>query len=1006
MSISITDFWKLLAQSRLLTSQQVKQLATDFSQLKQETPATPKTVAEWLLAKNVVSRYQAAVVLAGRTGPFFFGDYKVYDRIEQGRLKGAYRGHHTATGHPVTLQFIRGEVAKDEQQWASAAKQASAASRIVSPHVQRYFAAVDLQSIKFLVAEDLRGKSLDERLSGGRFPVAEACRIARQMAIGLSQMHQGGRAHGDVRPANIFVETIPQQPANAKLLFEAHQLPGPIDCTQQDASGPLAAMADYLAPELTIAGKSPDAASDAYALGCTLHVLLTGDLPFAGGTAAQKLVRHGKEAPKALEQKDVPPKLAQVVLALMGKSPKARPALATVIEQLAAFVEPNALQANLPAPPASLASYEKAISQLSSKSAVNPAAITAAAAIAAPATVPPKTNPIGAEVLSSAPLSATPAAIASPLASPRGNSSAEELVRRRAAAQRSNRTTTIVAAVTVAAVALIGSVIWMVGLRPRPPVIAQNTSSVLPANVSPATAESQAVTGPSAAEAAAAVEAAANTITTPAGVRLHLVADDGKTPWASPTEGMPVSFRLVAPEAQAILVLRPAALLASAEGARVLAALGPRFASGRTSFEEASGVKFEEIERLIVSLHEADGGSPRVNFVVKTTEPIAQAKLLEKWGKPTAAKEKGKTYFTGANKAYFVSNAPEDAGTFAMGDARGMKEVAAVGGAPPLLFREMERLRRMSDSERHFTAMFYPQFLASAEGEALFAGELGRLRSPLAWLLGNSWQATSISLHCDDSFYLEMRMLPPLDQLPGDLARDVRGRLNQIPREVESYTDAMVLMPYWSRLGRRFPLMIGQLHQQLRVAVEGNHVLANSVLPGAAAHNLVLGGELLVSTTPGAAPAAAVASKAVSGAKTIDDALALKTTYTFDQESLEFAMRDLAADVTTQLKGSPVEFAIKILGDDLKVDGITRNQSIRDFKQENQTIADILTALVRKANPVTTVKDPSETDQKLLWLVGPDPENAGKQVVLITTRTAAKNKKYNLPAVFVAKGKK
>jgi serine/threonine-protein kinase len=57
-------------------------------------------------------------------------------------------------------------------------------------------------------------------------------------------------------------------------------------------------MADYLAPELTIAGKSPDAASDAYALGCTLYVLLTGELPFAGGTAAQKLVRHGKEAPK------------------------------------------------------------------------------------------------------------------------------------------------------------------------------------------------------------------------------------------------------------------------------------------------------------------------------------------------------------------------------------------------------------------------------------------------------------------------------------------------------------------------------------------------------------------------------------------------------------------------------------------------------------------------------------------------------------------------------------
>ena len=89
-------------------------------------------------------------------------------------------------------------------------------------------------------------------------------------------------------------------------------------------------------------------------------------------------------------------------------------------------------------------------------------------------------------------------------------------------------------------------------------------------------------------------------------------------------------------------------------------------------------------------------------------------------------------------------------------------------------------------------------------------------------------------------------------------------------------------------------------------------------------------------------------------------------------------MRDLAEDVKGNLKGAPFEFAIKLFGSDLEKDGITRNQSVRDFKQENQTVAEILTALVRKANPITTVKDPSEADQKLIWVIGPDPENAGK----------------------------
>jgi eukaryotic-like serine/threonine-protein kinase len=128
-----------------------------------------------------------------------------------------------------------------------------------------------------------------------------------------------------------------------------------------------------------------------------------------------------------------------------------------------------------------------------------------------------------------------------------------------------------------------------------------------------------------------------------------------------------------------------------------------------------------------------------------------------------------------------------------------------------------------------------------------------------------------------------------------------------------------------------------------------------------------------------------------------------KTSFSFDQQSLEFAMRDLADDVKANLRGAPFDFSIKIIGDDLKLDGITRNQSIRDFKQENQTVADILTALVLKANPVTTVKDPSEKDQKLVWAIGPDPDNPSKEAVLITTRTAAAAKKYMLGPPFVPK---
>jgi hypothetical protein len=339
-----------------------------------------------------------------------------------------------------------------------------------------------------------------------------------------------------------------------------------------------------------------------------------------------------------------------------------------------------------------------------------------------------------------------------------------------------------------------------------------------------------------------------------------------------------------------------------------------------------------------------------------------------------------------------------------MGEARDIKEVAAAKGAPPVVFREIERLRRASDDQRHFTLLFYPQFLFNDDGEPLFAAERAKVRQPLAWLLGDHLQAAAMSGHFGDAFYFEMRMLASLDKEPYQLADELRGRLDKIPRSLEDYFVTLEAPAYWKKLAFRYPGMVQELHSQMRVGVENDQAIINAILPAMAAHNLVLGGELLVATTPGQAVSVAAAAPA-PGPKTVADALQLKTSFSFDSQSLEFAMRDLAEEVQGNLKGAPLEFAIKIIGDDLKLEGITRNQSIRDFKQENQTVADILTALVRKANPVTTVQDPSERDQKLVWLIGPDPENPAKQAILITTRAAAATKKYTLPPPFVSKSK-
>ena len=1026
MSLPTANFWRLLEESRLQTPDQCRQLAADFAHVKGvQDGSNSKTLAEWLVARNILSRYQTTILLGGRSGPFLYGDYSVYDRIDKGRLAGSFRAIHRPTGHPVLLTFLTGPIIQDAGLWAAAANDALSASRIISPHVQRFFEPVDLLSFKFLVSEDLRGSTADERLSSGRFSVPEACRLVRLAAVGLAQMHQAGRVHGDLRGANLWIENAtPANPGNLKLLFEPHLPPQPINFAATESAAKLAVTADYLAPELMQPGKVPDPLSDVYALGCTLYCLLTGSPPFAGGNVQQKMVRHASEAIRPLEQFGVPPQLSQLVAFMMAKNPAVRFQSASIVaEQLTPFVDPQVLYLQPPSPLATQAAYENWIAQKQLQLAAQAATPRPVARHAMPGlnlNLDPgkteKAKPAGPVIRTGD---------SSPSKDPATSAAFEQ-------AKHKKQMRQLVIGLVGTGILAISVVIGlnMMGGKPKNPVAdgtqeqnpgettpnpddVENPDSGSPTKLTNTSAGGNTTTPQMTPEKGGnekngkGSSTSSGSQTTPGegGLTQEVVPDDGNTLWASPTMGKPVSFRCVPPEGQVFLIARPSDILAAPEGARVLDALGPNFPAARDSFEAAAGVKLSEIEQLIIGLHNNNGKFPRTSFVVRTKEPISKEDLLAKWGGPAPQKEGNGTYYAGKDWAYFIPDAAEDERRFLIGDPIDVKDVARSAGAAPALFRDIERLRRSTDDQRHFTVLFSPAFFFNDDGAPLFAAERAKAKEPLSWFLGDGLQGGLASMQFGESFYFEMRLLGSLDKPKFDLAKEVRERLKLIPPKLEDYFVALTPPPYWKKLSFRYPRMVSTLHENMRVGVENDQAVVNSYVDGSAAHNLVLGGELLLVSAPGAPVVVATEPKeSVPAVKTIEEALALKTSFSFDQQSLEFAMRDLAEDVKTNLlKGSAVDFTIKIIGDDLKLDGITRNQSIRDFKQEGKTVAEVLTALVRKANPVTTVKDPSEVDQKLLWVVGPDPDDPKKQIVLITTRQMSEKKKYTLPEVFKLK---
>jgi hypothetical protein len=134
--------------------------------------------------------------------------------------------------------------------------------------------------------------------------------------------------------------------------------------------------------------------------------------------------------------------------------------------------------------------------------------------------------------------------------------------------------------------------------------------------------------------------------------------------------------------------------------------------------------------------------------------------------------------------------------------------------------------------------------------------------------------------------------------------------------------------------------------------------------------------------------------------ETLDSVLKLNSSLSVEQSSLAESLEALAANVS---KASP-GFAIKILGNDLRMDGITKNQRIQDLNQENVPVAEILTAILKQGNPIR-VMDPADPEWRLVWVIGADPVDAQRQIVLITTRSAAKKRGDKLPEVFQEKEK-
>jgi serine/threonine-protein kinase len=319
---------------------------------------------------GVLTRYQAGQVLAGRARRLRLGPYRVLDRLGVGGMGHVYKAEHILMRRVVALKVVARLPRQDggaappadgepsvRETVARFRREVRSAGRMRHPNIVTAYDAGVARGFLFLVMEYVEGTDLGRFVTeNGPLPVPLACEAVRQAALALQYAHDLGLVHRDIKPDNLLltwpgadapadVGSLPSLPdgtsgegaALIKLLDLGLALPSRCPPERAEPAG----TPDYMAPEQAHRQGPVDGRSDLYSLGCTFYYLLTGRVPYPGGTCAEKLLRHGLDVPSAVRdlRPEVPPAVAAVVERLMAKHPDQRyprpRAVASVLRGLA-----------------------------------------------------------------------------------------------------------------------------------------------------------------------------------------------------------------------------------------------------------------------------------------------------------------------------------------------------------------------------------------------------------------------------------------------------------------------------------------------------------------------------------------------------------------------------------------------------------------------------------------------------------------------------------------------
>lgn len=281
-------------------------------------------------------------------GSLISGRFRIKRLAGHGGMGEVYEALDEELGGRVALKIIRPELSIDPSFMGRFRREVQIARRVTHPNVCRIFDTGRDEStgraLSYFTMEFVPGETLASRIARrGCLPVADALPLIRQMAEGLTALHEQGIVHRDFKPGNVMLTPGVDGAERAVITdFGLARATAEQDSQPVTRTGLVAGTPDYMSPEQLL-GKAATSASDVYALGIVAYEMVTGQRPFRGGETLQNALQRIVERPQ--EPRRLIPGLPETwnagILACLEREVEYRPS--TPVAAVEALVSSRAL---------------------------------------------------------------------------------------------------------------------------------------------------------------------------------------------------------------------------------------------------------------------------------------------------------------------------------------------------------------------------------------------------------------------------------------------------------------------------------------------------------------------------------------------------------------------------------------------------------------------------------------------------------------------------------------